>query len=88
MSIISPISRPITGASGGVAYDQQNNVGGFAQLQINGVDLTAYFEVGNFIYYFVNIGSAEFKGIITASSFSGGNTLINTDQALAAGTGE
>jgi hypothetical protein len=64
-------------------YNQVNNSGGFAQFQINGTDLTAYFEVTNDIY-------AEVYGIggVSAVAFSGGNTLITTDLAyIAGGTG-
>lgn len=61
-------------------YNQINNSGGFAQFQINGSDLTAYFEVGNDVY------AEDYSiGTITASSFSGGNTLITVNLAYVAG---
>lgn len=55
-------------------FNQINDNGGFAQIQINGSDLTVYFEVGD---------SAYIEGIesstVTASAFSGGNTLLTLD---------
>lgn len=59
-------------------YSQINNSGGIVQVQINGVDLTSFYQVGNSIYleafdlFYAN------SGTITASSFSGGNTFFNT----------
>lgn len=60
-------------------FNQINDNGGFAQIQINGTDLTAYFESGNSIYI-------EGYGVagITASAFSGGNTLVTTDLSYSA----
>lgn len=60
-------------------FNQINNNGGFAQVQINGVDLSAYFEVGNTLYI-EGLATAE----VTAIAFSGGNTLITTDIAFIA----
>lgn len=60
-----------------------NNDGGFAQLEISGIDLTAYFQVGNTLY-------VEELGLVTvtASAFSGGDTLVTTDFTfVATGTG-
>ncbi len=51
-------------------FSQINDDGGFAQIQIDGVDLTTYFEVGNTIYI-EGLGSTT----ITAVSF-GTDTLI------------
>lgn len=64
------------------AFNQINDSGGFAQIQINGADRTAYFQVGDTVY----IGSDDHlqEAEITASSFSGGNTLITTDIAFVA----
>jgi hypothetical protein len=50
--------------------------GGMPQLQINGVDLTAYYEVGNRIYFESTAGYYDGVWDITASTFSGGNTLL------------
>ena len=58
-------------------FDSINNSGGNAQLQFNGVNRTAYFPVGADV--FVSRTGYELKGVITASSFSGGNTLITVD---------
>jgi hypothetical protein len=52
-------------------FNQINNDGGNAQIQINAIDLTAYFEDGNQVYI-QGIGTVE----ITASAYSGGNTLL------------
>lgn len=58
-------------------FNQINNNASFAQIQINSTDLTTYFEVGNSVYI-------EGYGVygVTASAFSGGNTLITTDLAF------
>lgn len=58
-------------------FNQINDDGGFAQIQIDGVDLTAYFEEDDSIYV-QGIGSVA----ITAVAFSGGDTLITTDIAF------
>lgn len=55
-----------------VTVGQVNDDGGFAQFQINGVDFTGYFLVDD------EVGSHYGAGTITASVFSGGNTLITT----------
>lgn len=60
-------------------FNQINNDAGNAQIQINAIDLTAYFEVGNQVYI-QGIGTAE----ITASAYSGGNTLITVDYPFSA----
>lgn len=54
-------------------FDQINDNAGFAQIQINTTDLSAYFEVGNSVYI-EGIGPAT----VTASSFST-NTLVTVD---------
>jgi hypothetical protein len=59
-------------------FDQINDNGGFAQIQINGTDLTSYFEVGDSVYV-EGIGAA----IVSASSFST-NTLITIDISFSA----
>lgn len=59
---------------------QVNDDSGFAQLQFNGVDLTGYFQVDDSVYSVLGVG------IITASVFSGGNTLITLDIAYTANT--
>lgn len=63
-------------------FEQVNDNGGFAQLQLNGVDFTALFPVGDTVY----INGAVYSGLaeITASAFSGGNTLITVDLAYSA----
>lgn len=55
-------------------FDQINDDGGFAQIQIDGTDLTAYFEVDDSVFV-EGLGTAT----VTASAFSGGNTLITID---------
>lgn len=62
-------------------FNQINNDGGNAQVQINSTDLTSYFEVGNQVYI-QGTGTVE----ITASAFSGGNTLITVDSSFVATT--
>jgi hypothetical protein len=58
--------------------NQVNNNAGNAQLQINGVDLTAYYQAANRVYFESTAGGYEDFGPydITAVAFSGGNTLI------------
>lgn len=60
------------------AYNGINSSGGFVQVQINGVDLTSFFEPGDSV--FVKSTSAVYahRGTITSVGFSGGNTLITT----------
>jgi hypothetical protein len=55
--------------------DQVNDNGSLHQFQIDGVDLTAYFQVGNTVYVDWNSGPTV-TAAITASAFSGGNTLV------------
>lgn len=57
-------------------FDQINDDGGFAQIQIDGTDLTAYFEVDDTVYV-EGLGA----GTVTASAFST-NTLITIDIAF------
>lgn len=59
-------------------FDQINDDGGFAQIQINGTDLTTYFQVDDTVYI-EELGAAT----VTASSFST-NTLITVDLAFVA----
>src|SRR5574339_1064543 len=56
--------------------NQVNNNAGNAQLQINGVDLTAYYEAANRIYFESTAGGYDGVYDITAVAFSGGNTLV------------
>lgn len=58
-------------------FNQSNNAGGFAQLQINGVDVSADFSIGDSVFY-NTFGNAT----VTASAFSGGNTLITLNTAF------
>lgn len=62
-------------------FDQINNSGGFIQVQINGTDRTGFYEVGDSMW--VNSTNAVYSlgGTITASAFSGGNTLITINKA-------
>lgn len=61
------------------AISQVNNSGGFAQIQINGINLTSYYQVGNTVAIMAaTLGNATLYGTISASSFSGGNTLVTT----------
>lgn len=59
-------------------FDVVNNNSGNVQLQINGIDLTASFSSGDVI--FVKSENLVYNQIasVSSSSFSGGNTLINT----------
>jgi hypothetical protein len=57
-------------------FAQINDNGGFAQIQINVTDLTAYFQVGD-VVYIEGLGPAD----VTASSFST-NTLVTVDIAF------
>lgn len=67
-------------------FNQVNNNGGFAQFQINGVDLTAFFVVTNSLYVKSSVDFDDFT-TVTASAFSGGNTLVTTGLAYLAGDG-
>lgn len=67
------------------AWNQINDNGGFIQVQINGVNSTAYFQVGNRVW--VGAATTQFFGNITASAFSGGNTLLTIDVAYSSITG-
>lgn len=58
-------------------YAQINDNAGSTQIQVNGSDLTSYFQVGNSVYI-GGLGSAT----VTASAFSGGNTLVTTSLAF------
>jgi hypothetical protein len=61
------------------AIDQVNNSGGFAQVQMNGVDRTSYYQAGDSIAMMAaTLGNTTLYGTISLSSFSGGNTLITT----------
>jgi hypothetical protein len=55
-------------------FSQINDDGGDAQIQIDGVDLTTYFEVDD-VVFIEGLGQAT----VTASAFSGGNTLVTVD---------
>lgn len=67
-------------------FNQINDSSGFAQIQINGVNHTSYFQVGNTVY--VNRTGYNKTATITASTFSGGNTLVTLNIAHAgSGTG-
>lgn len=57
-----------------------NDNAGDTQLQINGSNLTAYYQVGNIVRIYDNTDLTLYEeGEITVSSFSGGNTLITLD---------
>jgi hypothetical protein len=53
------------------AYNQSNNSGGFMQMQFTGVNIASSFIVGNLVY-----ATTRGAATVTASSFSGGNTLV------------
>ncbi len=59
-------------------FDQINDNGGFAQIQINGTDVSADFEVDDEVYI-ENLGAAT----VTVSTFST-NTLITVDLGFTA----
>lgn len=63
-------------------YNQVNNSGGVAQLQFTGVNITSSFVVGNSVYTSTNSFAT-----VTASIFSGGNTLVTLSVAYTAATG-
>lgn len=63
-------------------YNQVNNNGGFMQLQFTGVNIASSFVVGNLVYT-----STGGQGTVTASTFSGGNTLVTLNIAYSAATG-
>lgn len=68
-------------------YNQTNNSAGFMQVQIDGIDLTAYYQVGNIVYVLSSSGGAiETFGTITASSFAA-DTRITLDVSYSASTG-
>jgi hypothetical protein len=54
------------------------NSGGFAQLQINGINVTYEFSLGDNIIISNSGGTAMITGAVTSASFSGGNTLVLT----------
>lgn len=60
-------------------FAQINDDGGFAQIQINGSDLTTYFVAADTVY----IEGFGLAGV-TTSAFSGGNTLVTTDLVFGA----
>lgn len=55
-------------------YNQANDNGGFMQLQFTGVDIASSFSVDDSVYT-----STANWGTVTASIFSGGNTLVTLD---------
>lgn len=61
--------------------DQINNSGGFIQVQKNGSDLTSYFSVGSIVYLKTDNLVYDLLGTVTASSFSGGNTLVTLNKS-------
>jgi hypothetical protein len=67
------------------SFDQINNSSGFAQIQFNGVNRTAYYQVGDVVY--VQRSGYNVPATVTASSF-GTNTLVTLDIAYVnTGTG-
>jgi hypothetical protein len=98
---LAVITRPISGASNWNAsgnpiiyilrrqdhtVTQINDNAGNAQIQINGVDVTSYYEVGNSVR--VDTDTYESTSTVTARSFSGGNTLVTIASSyIANGTG-
>lgn len=59
------------------AFDQINDNGGFMQLQFDGVDISSSFNVDDVLY--VSSETALGNAQVTASTFSGGNTLVTLD---------
>jgi hypothetical protein len=59
------------------SFNQANNSGGFMQMQFTGVNIASSFSIGDSVY-------ANSRGFatVTASSFSGGNTLVNLDASF------
>lgn len=62
----------------GASMAQVNNNGGFVQVQINGVDDTLLYPIGDTVFLKTDNGVYSSSGTITASAFSGGNTLVTT----------
>lgn len=83
-TVLTPVVYVLRREDAGIT--QLNNSGGFAQLQFNGIDLTAYFQVGNVVTMHKADATQNFRGTITASSFGGGNTLVTTDNTHASVT--
>lgn len=62
-------------------FNQINDNGGDIQVQINGIDVTTSFTVGDTIYIQSDNDVYDLFAEITASAFSGGNTLVTVDSA-------
>lgn len=58
-------------------FNQSNNAGGFQQLQFTGVDISSSFSIGDDLY----VSTSGFA-TVTASAFSGGNTLVTLNVAF------
>jgi hypothetical protein len=56
------------------SFNQSNNAGGFQQLQFTGVDISSNFSADDSLY----VSTSGFA-TVTASTFSGGNTLVSLD---------
>lgn len=59
------------------SFNQINNNSGKAQLQFNGLNHTAFFQNGNIVY--INRAGYNVAAPVTASAFTGGNTLVTID---------
>jgi len=60
-------------------FNQVNDNGGFAEVQINGVNVTTEFFSGDVITVVSDNGVYDAFGAVTSRAFSGGNTLVRTD---------
>ena len=63
-------------------YNQINNNGGFVQLQFTGINIASSFTIGDSLYT-----TTDGTGTVTASAFSGGNTLVTLNLPYAAAAG-
>lgn len=62
-------------------FNQINNDAGDIQVQINGVDYTSSFIVGDSVYVQSDNSVYDLSSTITDSQYSGGNTLITIDSS-------
>lgn len=60
-------------------FDQINDASTFIQLQFTGVDISASFSVDDLIYIQSDNGVYDLFSVVTASAFSGGNTLVTVE---------
>lgn len=66
-------------------FNQVNNNGGFAQLQFNSTNVSASFSVGDIVYVkSTNNSNYALASVVSASAFSGGNTLVTLQASYVA----